>query len=330
MSKKANTTLIGAFVLAAIGLLVGAVVFFGSGRFFKEVTPAVLYFEGSVKGLRVGAPVDFRGVPIGTVKDITLLANVETMSLDIPVFIEMYPERIATIGRDEAQQVSQEDKKVNFRRLIDKGLRARLELQSVVTGQLMISLDFYPGSPARLAGDGSLQEIPTLPSTIEELSRTLAAIDFEGIMSNLNKAIEKIETMVSSSEAKAVVKNINAVLLELSQAVGNLDGKLGILSENADSMVMSIDSLVKRVDAHVDSSFGSLSQTMMTAEEAMKEAASFLQTTRSSVSRESPLMAELTLTLRQVSAAARSVRGLADAIERNPESLLSGKGGSSP
>ena len=94
MSKQVNKTLIGAFVVGAIALLVAALVIFGSGAFFKNRPKFVMYFDTSVKGLNVGSPVNFRGVPIGAVTDIQLLFNTEDLKLKIPVFIELYPERI--------------------------------------------------------------------------------------------------------------------------------------------------------------------------------------------------------------------------------------------
>ena len=73
MSRKVNKTAIGVFVVGALILLMVAIVVFGSGNLFKQTNKFVLYFDGSVKGLSIGAPVVFRGVSIGTVKDISLI-----------------------------------------------------------------------------------------------------------------------------------------------------------------------------------------------------------------------------------------------------------------
>jgi paraquat-inducible protein B len=97
VSKQVNKTVIGAFVVGAIALLVVALVIFGSGAFFKLRPKFVLYFDTSVKGLNVGSPVNFRGVPIGAVTDVQLQFNVKDLKLKIPVFVELYPERISVI-----------------------------------------------------------------------------------------------------------------------------------------------------------------------------------------------------------------------------------------
>ena len=145
MSKPANKTLIGVFVIGAIVLAIIAVIIFGSGKFFAEKMPLVMYFEGSVAGLNVGSPVMFKGVKVGVVKDIVLRFDSNNISFLIPVYAELDPKRFHVIGKiaDETEL----DKE-----LIKRGLRARLELQSMVTGQLMVDLDFYPDKPAKLVG----------------------------------------------------------------------------------------------------------------------------------------------------------------------------------
>lgn len=139
MSKPASKTLIGVFVIGAIALAVLAVVVFGSGRFFSEKMPLVMYFEGSVAGLNIGSPVMFRGVKVGIVKDIVLRFDAKDVSFLIPVYVELDPKKFLVIGKFT-------DEEELDRTLINKGLRATLELQSMVTGQLMVNLDFHPGN----------------------------------------------------------------------------------------------------------------------------------------------------------------------------------------
>src|SRR5512136_3377298 len=98
MSKQANKTVIGIFVVGAIALVVIAIVVLGSGKFFRKTFKAVCYFEGSVGGLNIGAPVVFRGVKIGSVTDIVLRTNLEKLTFTIPVYIEIEPDRFAITG----------------------------------------------------------------------------------------------------------------------------------------------------------------------------------------------------------------------------------------
>ena len=94
MSKPANKTLIGVFVIVAIGLVVGAILILGSGRFFRHYPKYVMYFESSVKGLSIGSPVVFRGVKVGSVTDISMDFNPSDLSILIPVYVELGEETV--------------------------------------------------------------------------------------------------------------------------------------------------------------------------------------------------------------------------------------------
>ncbi len=150
MSKPASKTLIGIFVLGAIALAVIGIVVLGSGKFFKETVGVVCYFEGDIKGLNVGSPVVFRGVKVGSVTNILLRFDPQTLDFKIPVFIEIEPDRIETIG-------PRGKKGERMKPLIDKGLRAQLEMQSFVTGQLQIALNLLPDKPAKFVGTDDLE-----------------------------------------------------------------------------------------------------------------------------------------------------------------------------
>jgi paraquat-inducible protein B len=161
MSKPASKALIGGFVVGAIGLVIAGVLIFGSAKFLQETFKFVMYFEGSVKNLNVGSPVVFRGVKIGTVTDILLRYDPEDMSIKIPVIIEIEPDRVEVIGGIPREP----DPELTISELVERGLRAMLQMQSFVTGQLMVELDFHPDKPIKLVGgDTGYPEIPTIPS----------------------------------------------------------------------------------------------------------------------------------------------------------------------
>ncbi|MBE9545464.1 MAG: MCE family protein, partial [Proteobacteria bacterium] len=165
--KQASKTLIGIFIIGAVVLAVTGVIIFGSGRFFKKANLYVIYFSGSVKGLQVGAPVSFRGTQIGEVKDIITAFDYRDLSLLIPVIIEMDLTKFTVIAPEQ--------KRDHLDLMIEKGLRGRLEMQSLVTGQLLIDFDFYPDSPVNLAAkdlpglDINFKELPSIESDIQKL-----------------------------------------------------------------------------------------------------------------------------------------------------------------
>jgi paraquat-inducible protein B len=125
----------------------------------------VLNFKESVRGLDRGAPVEFRGIKIGQVRDIKLEASRDTLEFKIPVLIEIEPERISITGKETVAR-----EKV-MERLVERGLRAQLKTGSLITGQLFVSLDFYPDAPhGQVAYAGRYPEIPTIPATLQAVT----------------------------------------------------------------------------------------------------------------------------------------------------------------
>src|SRR5579863_2312182 len=171
MGKRINPATVGAFVLGAIGLILAAVVVFGSGSLFRKTHDFVIFFAGDINGLRVGAPVKFKGVEIGQVAKIRLRLEQEVnqqsgqlrADVRIPVIIELDEEKIVSHG--STLDLSDPHTIPN---LIREGLRAQLGSDSFVTGLLYVALDIQnPSTPFQMvAPPGSpLQEIPSVPNT---------------------------------------------------------------------------------------------------------------------------------------------------------------------
>ena len=192
MSKKGNTAVIGAFVIGAIVLAVVGILAFGSGALFKKTDTFVLFFDGDLKGLSVGALVLLSGVPVGAVKDIRVYYKSSQAEFRIPVFIETDPARFHDL-EDSKDLVPDEIDPPELDRLIKAGLRGRLTLQSPVTGQLAVLLDLLPDTPVNLQGDGRMPEIPTVPSSIERLAGALEKLDLGTLVANVNRAMAALD-----------------------------------------------------------------------------------------------------------------------------------------
>ncbi len=354
MSKPVNKTMIGFFVVGAIALVVVAIGVLGSGKLFKESTPYVMVFEGSVKGLNVGSPVVFRGVKLGAVSSIRMRADYATKVFKVLVFTDFDPSQIEIVNMDEstAKGLTKQDRYANMRELIAGGLRAQLEMQSIVTGQLQIALDFYPDKPAVYAGiDKTIQEIPTIPTPLQQLTKKLESLPVEEIFNNANSAMAGIAKLVQSPELKESVVNLNTALKDVQSLVRNVDSQVKPLSaglsdtirdtqklvKNADSQVSSLGTnlneaigdgrkLIRNVDGSVEFIKVKLDGTLTAAASALEEARNLIQDLEGSAREDSALMYRLTETLQEVGKAARSISTLADYLERNPEALLSGKG----
>ncbi|MFC1828224.1 MlaD family protein [Thermodesulfobacteriota bacterium] len=346
MSKQASKTMIGGFVVGAIALLFAGIMIFGSGRFFSETHTFVMYFEGSVKGLEVGGPVMFRGVKIGTVRDIKLRANYADMTVQIPVFVEIDGRRIDDVEEND-RELSPEDVLEDWR---ENGLRAQLKMRSLITGQMMVELDFRPDTPLNLMGDGEVPEIPTIPSGIEELAKIFEEAQFGKLFKKLMSAVEAIETVVNSPEMQQLPGSVNATLEETRQLVRNMDEKVTLLAASIDetsrdygNLARSVDgrveplatgfeetirdfqTLARNLDAQIDKLATSVQGTADATTETMVKARDTLSEAEWLISEDSITTQELITTLRELSAAAHAIRVLAEYIEQHPEALIQGK-----
>lgn len=311
MSKQANKTIIGAFVIVAVALLIIAITIFGSGRFFSARGAYVLYFGGSVKGLNVGAPVSFRGVKVGQVTDIIAIFNPKDYSGIIEVFIETDPGRIS-VGKTKTSitTITSKAERLNMmKELIAKsGLRAQLELQSLVTGLLEVELDFYPGTPIRLVGTDPTQiEIPTIPSDMEKLQMTVSnaiakfeKLPIDELMNNLVKAANGIERLTNSPQITETLTSLNQTLQTVQVLVKNLDSRVGPLTSNIDGGLKSARSALEQAN-----------KTLLTVEKVAGDTTT--------------LRYQLSEALEQISDAARSLRVTADFIDQHPEAFIRGK-----
>jgi paraquat-inducible protein B len=192
----ARPAVVGAFVLGGLALAVAAILFFGGTRLFAPTTRAVIFFEGSVAGLDIGAPVTFRGVRVGSVQHVALHLSVDGRAR-IPVTVELLPGQVLLEGEEVRRGTGLE-------RFVAAGLRAQLVMQSFVTGQLRIDLDFRPGTPATtVAADTSgLPQIPALPSDFERLRATLAEVPVQDLAQTAQRVLHSVERLAGKLEAE--------------------------------------------------------------------------------------------------------------------------------
>ncbi|RDD60927.1 MlaD family protein [Ferruginivarius sediminum] len=330
MSAKPKPALIGGFIVGALALLVLGLAFFGSGKYFQQTTTAVSHFEGSLAGLRVGAPVNFRGVQIGEVAEIRLVYDPEAVATDIPVVMELRPAiRSAMLpSREEVQQ------------LIDRGLRAKLVSQSFVTGQLTVELDLLPNTPVVLhETDPDLIEIPTVPSDIQQVRKTLEELDIEGLVASTSSTMESLDALARSAEEAKMVERLAKVIDDLDTLINDSNAQLADMAGNINAAAESVRGLMiqggdtmGRLEDSVDGTLSDTRATVRSADAAARKLASTLDqasTTLKTVERAldpaAPMGRDLRRSIVEIGAAARSVRALADVLERNPNALLTGK-----
>ncbi|MDD5409696.1 MAG: MlaD family protein [Candidatus Omnitrophica bacterium] len=204
--RKANKRMIGAFVVGSVLLLIIAVMVFGSGALFRLSDKYVLFFDGSIKGLSVGAPVIFRGVKIGNITKIGLVYDVEEKKVLIPVVIDVELARV----KGFPERLGYPD----YKKLVEEGLRGKLEIQNFITGQLMIGFDFYPDKPAKIYDIiKDYPELPSLPIS-PDIFEVMNEIPVRKIADDLERTVSGINRLVNSEG----ISELDTTLRELTQA----------------------------------------------------------------------------------------------------------------
>lgn len=338
MSKEANKIAIGGFVVGAIGLAVLSLLMFGSGRFLQKKSMHVMFFQGSVKGLNVGAPVKFRGVDIGMVKDIQLTINPQDLEVYVPVYVEIFNNRISILG-GESQKKFDPEEGINTL-VTDMGLRAQLQMQSFVTGQLFINYDFYPESAIKKVGlDKKVYEVPTIPTTLEIVSQTaedilagLREVNFKEIVENISQITKGVNELVNSPDMREAITNFNNALQDMQGIIQSMDAFMGAVNGRVDSVTDSFEStmqdtrkLVNNIDSRLNSAASDVEGTLAAAQASFKKAESLLAEAEKLIASNSNLRREIVMTLASMSDASHSIEELTDYLQRHPDSLIRGK-----
>jgi paraquat-inducible protein B len=329
MNKKISPAMIGAFVLGAVALIVIAILVFGSGRLFRQTREFVLYFDNSVNGLRIGAPVKIKGVEIGSVKDIRLQLEKDTQVNKIPVIIEIDLEKLTSRG---ATTVAAVDREAFRKAIVDRGLRGQLAMESLVTGLLYVALDFLPGTPITLVqqanGDYKYPEIPTLPTSLQQakdvftqILSKLDEIDFKALIASLESTVDGIKRTVNSPDLQATIRSLRQTMPKVDEAVVNMRNLAGTMNDNVKILAADLQQTSGDARLALKQAGDALKQT----EETMKRAEAAVTNIETLSDLDSPVNYELEKSLKEVSAAARSLRSLTDYLERNPRALIFGK-----
>ena len=338
MSKPVNSYTIGAFLVGSLTLLIAAILIFGSGQFFKKQAEYVIYFDGTLNGLNVGAPVTLQGVRIGAVKEISLELNQQFSRLSKPVVVEIDPSVVLDAnGNPFEASTSLEARQKNAKRLIAAGLRAQLQTQSLLTGLLYIECNFFPDQPAILRGIHykGLPELPSIPTTVDQIKNTaeemftrFRALPIEAIDNNLSITMNEVSGILTSDELKKNREALSKALNETEKLVANLNRNLGPLVNNMNGTLTDTRTMVRDFTRDMRPVLTSTDKALREATSALNTATSVLHESKYTLSSVDALTAPdapLWQSLDAVRDAAQSTRALADYLERNPNSIIFGK-----
>jgi paraquat-inducible protein B len=270
MSKRANPTVIGVFVLVAVALVITGILTLGGLELFKEEIRAVAFFDGDVAGLAVGSPVLFRGAQLGQVSKIEMALDPHNR---IAVYVKIAPKREPESARRIRTQK-------DLQPLIDRGLRAQLRIVSLVTGQLSVSLDYLPSTPVVLTGLApGIPELPTVPTTLEQyqarLDRLLVGLektDIAQLAQDITVMVRAISDLARSPELAGAVRNARGAFGAADTALAGVNTQVAAVGERAGATLDATRELVKKVDREVEPLVASLRTALDATRELVSKA----------------------------------------------------------
>jgi paraquat-inducible protein B len=332
MSRRADPALIGAFVLGAIVLAVVSILLVTGGEWFRKTSQHMLYFEGAAHGLQVGAPVVFLGVKVGTVKNIQLGLDESNHRFVVQVTIEVEPR---VVRSRNGEQIDLRDRDT-LGRLVQRGLRARLGMQSILTGQLYVDLDFHPDKPARyVAADPAVSEIPTIRTAIQELTTRLEEFPMDKFLVDVAAVGDALNKTLNTPETRNLPRRLDATLKHLESLAARLDAKSDpILEETRSGLaemrkaMAAAQAAMARLEAAADrvgALAGADSELVRNLTRASEELAGAAQAVRSLAEADSPTVQNVNQALKEVARAAQALRQLAELLEQQPDAIVKGK-----
>jgi paraquat-inducible protein B len=317
----ARTAVIGAFILGGLAIIVAAILVFGGGEAFAPKVAAVTYFEGSVDGLAPGAAVTFRGVRVGSVSKVGLVLDPATMRARIPVRMKLEPDRVTLVSGSTGSPM--------LRGLIESGLRAKLEAESLVTGQMQVDLDMRPDIPARLIGeaDEGIPEIPSMPSDLQELRDQLAHAPLAETVAQTKRTMAAVERLADRIDASLdpLIGDARQTLQSTSRTMDAAGIAVSVLQQNADGTLGDFRRLVADAREQLEARGQEVSHLLSSADKAAQATRDLAQNANTLVARGSRPRDDLEATLRDLSSSASTLRDLLQATDRDPSIVLRGR-----
>ena len=332
MSKKANPTVIGIFTL--IGLIIAgvAVVLFGAGKYFAQTHEILVYFQKSAYGLQEGSDVRFGGVRIGRVKSINVLVDTEDNRKVIPVVLELGEKELRAIDTSGGMTIDFSDS-ANVARAVEKGLRAGMKQQSLLTGQLYVEFDIMPHDPGfvyRPDKEPRYPVVPTVGTEIDELIAGIAdglkkfnAIDLEGIAKDLRATLIAARDQVAALDVKQINDNVLDITKDIQALTGN--EKLASAIDSLDASLKEINQLTAKANAGIDPLLADFNAVLQRADESLQKINTAAEELNGVTNPRAPVLMRFQNVLEETERASRAIKELANDLKRNPNALISGK-----
>jgi paraquat-inducible protein B len=335
VARRANAGLIGAFVIVAITLGVLLVVFLGSWSFFAQARHFVVVFKSSLYGLSVGAPVALRGVTIGQVKAISpviIVSKEQPTGVDILVSIEIDRGQFRTSEGSPA--AFQEMTDAELAKVFDmEGVRAQLAMQSFVTGQLYVNLDFYPGSPNNIVDiETPYPQIGTIQTGLEKLGATIETLPLHQLAAKMVAVLKGLEKTINSPAVPKILKSLEQTSAKTEQITAKIDQSIGSLVEQLGDTAAATTAAMNQARETIGLRQGPAAELVIrlnrlaeTAEQLLTAAKGAMAEAKSMLDDRSTTRQHLEQLLTELAQAARAIRSFANYLDRHPEALLRGR-----
>jgi paraquat-inducible protein B len=317
MSEKNHTAAIGAFVIGALLIAITIVIFALGSGFGQQREKTVMVFEGSVKGLVIGAPVTLRGVQIGQVTNLELMLDSDTIELIMVVEAQISQKNIRRLGNNP-EDVTDE--------LIARGLRAQLKTQSLLTGLLYIQLDFHPDKPPVFVDlNTEYLQIPTIPTELEILTQRLEDLDFAKVAERLEGIINGLDSFLTNKDFQTLPASLQSTLVAVTQLSEELSTQVATTGPKLDTVLDDVAATVAGANKELPK-FSALAQKNL---QVLDDAIQGFEQTMANINRMvepgSGTNYQLSKALKELTMAGEAIKQLANTINEQPESLLRGK-----
>ena len=317
MSSTSNPVSIGAFILGAIVIAVAGILFISGSGIGQDRITVVMVFDGSVKGLSVGAPLALRGVEIGQITDIDLIFDTDTIDIIMFVEAQIRKENIKRRGDSEGDFIEE---------MITRGLRAQLNTQSLLTGLLYVQLDFHPDSELVLAPTDSLHtQIPTIPTDLQRLSREFESINFSQVAEDLTSLSLGLKMFILNEDFQQMPKDLNRTLAAVETLSNRLSDQLKTSGPKFGALMDKTTTTLEAAKTEIPKLSRSAQETLAGLDKALGAFNSAVNEIDHLVAEDSSTRYELNKALHELALAGRAMQLLAKTLEEQPEALLRGK-----
>ncbi|WP_077073196.1 MlaD family protein [Mailhella massiliensis] len=338
MTERGTKTFIGFFVLGALALFIAFILLLGSGRLGDRNPTFVLYFETSLKGLTQGSPVYFKGIRIGKVASIQIRPELGTAKFYTPVIIEIERDKATALLEDGSERDVFEENGL-LTRLIEAGLRGKLGISSILTGQLCVELDILRNAdPVDMTKLTPYKGSPQIPTQLSSLDAALSTLENIPIQEILYDVIGSIRSM-SEQLGRIDVSGLAVSLRETSDAIREEVRGFGSVRRNATAAVDAYAALASSLQKDIHATLGSVNATLRSignladssesvvveAQGAMRGLRRTADTANSLFSEDSAPVLEFSQTMLSLRKAAQALSELATLLEIKPNALIFGR-----